>query len=306
MTPLSVIILTRDEEIHIARAIRSLTPLVVEIFVVDSFSTDQTVEIACSLNAHVVQHEFVNYAQQFQWALENLPIKTEWVMRLDADEILTPELVDEIARRMPELPAHTTGVVLKLGYIFMGRKIAHGGRWLRLLRIFRKSAAHIEQRWMDEHMVVRYGKTVIFENNMFDSNIKNLTFFTDKHNKYATREAIDILNRKYKVFEINHASDEERTSLQLLTKRWIKENIYNRLPFWLGPVSYFLFRYFLLLGFLDGREGLIYHFLQGFWYRFLVGAKVEEFDRSLCVLPDQRSRLVELERLTGYNISENS
>jgi glycosyltransferase involved in cell wall biosynthesis len=303
MVLMSVIILTRDEEIHIERAIRSLVPLSVNVFVVDSYSSDRTVEIASKLGARVVEHEFVNYAQQFQWALENLPIETDWIMRLDADEILTPELVQEIATRLPQLRAETGGIVLKLGYIFMNRKIAHGGRWLKLMRIFRRGAARIEQRWMDEHMVLQLGSTVTFENRMYDSNLKDLSFFTDKHNRYATREAIDVINKQYRLFKTEEYLETSSTSLQASGKRWIKETIYNHLPFWLGPLGYFVFRYFFLLGFLDGGEGLIYHFLQGFWYRFLVGAKVEEFDRLLRPLPDGPTRRAELTRLTGYSFS---
>ncbi len=299
---LSVIVLTRNEEAHIQRLIRCLVPLAAQVFVVDSFSSDRTVETARELGAQVVQHAFVNYAKQFRWALDNLPIETDWVMRLDADEVPTHELVAEIARRLPEIPPEVTGCILNRRHIFLGRWIRHGGRYpLTLLRIWRNGAAHIEQRWMDEHMVLLHGRTVTFAHDLSDYNLNDLTFFTDKHNKYATREAIDVLNRKYFLFETHNKLTAEGASLQASAKRWIKERVYNHLPFWLGPFGYFFFRYILQFGFLDGREGLIYHFLQGFWYRFLVGAKVEEFDRSLRHLSDRQSRLTELARLTGYS-----
>jgi glycosyltransferase involved in cell wall biosynthesis len=301
---LAVIILTRDEEIHIERAICSLAPLVTQVFVVDSFSTDRTVEIARRLGAQVVQHEFVNYAKQFQWALYNLPIETDWVMRLDADEVLTHELIAEIARRLPEIPPAVTGVNLNRRHIFLDRWIRHGGRYpLTLLRIWRKGAARIEQRWMDEHMVLLHGSAVMFNHDFCDRNLNDLTFFTDKHNKYSTREAIDVVNRKYRLFEIDDGLAVDTVSLRVSVKRWIKENIYNRLPFWLGPFGYFIFRYVFQLGFLDGREGLTYHFLQGFWYRFLVSAKVGELDRILRNMPDREARLAALERLTGRAIT---
>jgi glycosyltransferase involved in cell wall biosynthesis len=301
---LAAVILARDEEIHIGRAIAGVTSVAAQVFVVDSGSTDRTTNIATELGAQVVQHPFVNYAQQFQWALDNLPIVTEWVMRLDADEVLTRELVEEISRRLPTLPADVAGINLNRRHIFLGRWIRHGGRYpLTLLRIWRRGAARIEQRWMDEHMVLLHGRAVAFAHDFADHNLNDLSFFTDKHNKYATREAIDVLLRRYGLRGANQELTKESASSQAAMKRWVKECAYNKLPFWLGPALYFLLRYFLQLGFLDGPEGSIYHFLQGFWYRFLVGAKVMEFDRTLASLPDSNSRLSELARLTGYDVS---
>ncbi len=305
MIDLSVVILTYNEAIHIERAIRSVRPLAAQVYLVDSFSSDGTPEIARELGAQVVQHEFINHARQFQWAIDNLPIATDWVMRLDADEVLTPELVVEIAERLSNLPRDITGVNLKRRHIFMGRWLRHGGRYpLILLRIWRRGAAKIEQRWMDEHMVLSHGDAIVLENDFSDHNLYDLTFFTEKHNKYATREAIDVLGKKYHLFGTEHEPPAESASAQAATKRWIKQNIYNRLPLWLGPLSYFYYRYFFRLGFLDGREGLIYNFLQGFWYRFLVGAKIHEFENHLRCLPDNQTRLAELERLSGCRLQE--
>ena len=189
-----IVVLTQNEERHIPRLLRTARGLDGRIFIVDSDSTDRTAEIAGAAGALVVSHKFVNYALQFQWALDNLPIASEWVMRLDADETLTPELVEEIRRRLPALPPDVTGVNLKRRHIFLGRWIKHGGRYpLTLLRIWRKGAARIERRWMDEHMVLLHGRAVTFEHDFCDHNLNDLTFFTDKHNKYATREAIDVL-----------------------------------------------------------------------------------------------------------------
>ncbi len=302
---ITIVVPTRNEERHVPRLLQNLKGLDSRVFVVDSFSTDKTAVLARARGAQVVQHSFVNYALQFQWALDNLPIETDWIMRLDADETLTPELVEEIRRRLPELPPDVTGVNLKRRHIFLGRWIKHGGRYpLTLLRIWRKGAARIEQRWMDEHMVLLHGRAVTFEGDFSDHNLNELTFFTEKHNKYATREAIDVLMRRYGLGGADEALTRETASRQAAAKRWIKERIYNCLPFWLGPTSYFLYRYFIRLGFLDGREGLIYHFLQGCWYRFLVGAKVLEFDRTLKPLADPRDRLAALARLTGYALAD--
>lgn len=297
------IILTHNEERHIGRAIASVASLGGQVVVVDSFSSDRTVEIAAGLGAVVLQNPFHNQAQQFQWALDHAPIEGDWILRLDADEVIEPDLAARIAAELPGLPAEVTGVNLKRKHVFMGRFIRHGGRWpLVLLRLFRRGQGRIEQRWMDEHIVVNGGRTVTFEGGFADVNLYDLTFFTDKHNKYATREAVDVLNRRYGLFATDEALNAKSASLQASVKRGVKEKLYNRLPFWAGPLGYFLYRYVVQLGFLDGREGLIYHFLQGFWYRFLVGAKVVEFDRELAPLPDAATRRARLAALTGLKL----
>lgn len=141
--------------------------------------------------------------------------------------------------------------------------------------------------------------TVLFDNPFRDHNLHDLSYFTEKHNKYATREAVDVLNRRYGLFAEDAGLTSEGTSLQASVKRFVKERIYNRMPFPVSTLGYFLFRYVIQLGFLDGREGLIYHFLQGYWYRFLVGAKVLEFDRAIRSLPTPEDKRKALARLTG-------
>jgi glycosyltransferase involved in cell wall biosynthesis len=302
MADLAVVILCYNEELHLARALKCVVPFAKEVFVIDSFSTDKTVEIARAGGAAVLQNRFINYAKQFQWALENAPITAGWILRLDADETIEPDLAAEIQARLPSLPDDVVGINLKRKHIFLGRWIRHGGRYpLLLLRIWRRERGQIEDRWMDEHIVVQGGRTVIFEGGFSDTNLNDLTFFTDKHNKYATREAIDVLNKKYGLFDAKDDLPSDGTSFQAAVKRWIKGNVYNRLPFWLGPLGYFLFRYIVQLGFLDGREGLIYHFLQGFWYRFLVGAKVEEYDRVIGPITGRNERKAALAKLTGHS-----
>jgi len=303
MLDLTVIILTYAESIHIERCIRSVQPIAKEVFVVDSFSEDATVEIAESLGAKVVQHEFVNYATQFQWALDTLPIETPWVMRLDADEYPTPELTKEIQHRLPTLSKNITGINLKRRHIWMGRWIKHGTRYpLVLLRIWRDRKGRIEQRWMDEHIVLSEGKMVVFKHDFCDHNLNSISWWSDKHNRYATREAIDILNKKYHLFSTDDSMLNESGFSQAVLKRFIKEKVYNQLPAFSGPFFYFLYRYFIRLGFLDGREGLIYHFLQGLWYRFLVEAKVMEIDLELKKIDRPTLKLEKLEELTGYSL----
>jgi glycosyltransferase involved in cell wall biosynthesis len=284
---------------------RNLQRLGSRVFVVDSFSTDKTAAIAASMGATVVKRRFINYALQFQWALDNLPFVCDWVMRLDADELLSPELVEEIQRRLPALSADVTGININRRHIFMGRWIRFGGRYpLVLLRIWRLGAARIETRWMDEHMVLLSGRAVSFTNDFSDHNLNDLGFFIDKHNKYATREAIDVLLKRYAPENLDRAVSRKSVSRQAASKRWLKEHVYNRMPFGVGPLGYFVYRYVFQLGFLDGTAGFVYHALQGFWYRFLVAAKAEELDRALKPLADSGARLNALARLTGYHLTD--
>lgn len=302
---LSVVILTLNEERHIERAIASVRHIASEIVVVDSFSTDRTVELARAAGARVFQNRFESQSKQFSWAMERAEIATEWIMRLDADEYIEPDFAARLREALTTLPPDVGGINLSRRHIFMGRWIRHGGRYpLVLLRVWRRGMADIESRWMDEHVVLTAGRAVTLDGGFYDHNLNDLTFFTDKHNKYATREAIDVLAERYHLFDgtVSTGGKLHPTSV----KRRVKEGIYNRLPFWLGPGCYFLFRYFIQLGFLDGREGLIYHFLQCLWYRFLVGAKIEEFDRIIRALPDRNDQLKTLEKMTGYQFIRSS
>ncbi len=296
---LTVVILTRDEERHLARAIASLGGLASRIVVVDSGSRDATRGIARAHGAEVFERPWVNYADQFQWALDNCGIDSDWTMRLDADEWLGPDLVERLVRTLPSLPATTGGVSLDRRHIFLGKWIRFGGRYpLRLLRIWRTGGAHIEQRWMDEHMVLEKGDIAHVAGTFADENLGDLGFFTTKHNAYATREAVDAL--------LGELGDEDRaiegSTAQAKRKRSIKTRLYNRLPLGIGPLAYFLWRYIFQLGFLDGRAGLVYHVLQGFWYRFLVDAKRYELKRALDGCEDRDARLERLAELTGLDI----
>lgn len=303
MASLCVVILTYNEERHIARAIESVRSFASEIVVVDSFSTDRTVEISRSLGAIVLQNPFVNQAKQFQWGLDNAPITSDWIMRLDADEVIEPELQREIAEKLPKLGTDVAGVNLKRKHIFLGKWIRHGGRFpLILTRIWRRGQGRIEDRWMDEHILVWGGRTVLFDAPFSDDNLNDLGFFTDKHNKYATREAVDVLNRRYGLFAEDQALTKDGSSMQASVKRFIKERIYNRIPFPVSTLGYFLYRYIFQFGFLDGREGLIYHFLQGYWYRFLVGSKVLEFERAIDPYPSAEEKRAVLAKLTGLRL----
>ena len=300
-TKIAVVILTFNETVHLRRAIEHVAPFAGEIFVIDSYSTDGTVELAAALGAVVIQHPFRNQATQFQWALDNAPITADWVMRLDADEVVEADLADEILRSLPQLPPEITGVNLNRKTFFMGRFIRHGGRYpLTMLRLWRRGKARVEDRWMDEHIYLTEGRAVTFHGGFADHNLSDLTAFIDKHNRYASREALDVLNQRLHLFDAGADFGALRTSRQSRAKKFLKESIYNRVPFQLSCVAYFCFRYFIQLGFLDGTEGLIYHVLQGFWYRFLVGAKIRELEaaaRSAATPDELRSAIARITRM---------
>ena len=299
---LTVIILTRNEERHIARAIASLGGLARAIVVIDSGSTDDTCAIAAAAGATVLSHPFTTHARQFNWALDHAEITTGWIMRLDADEVLEPPLVGELPTLLTALPDTVTGVEIDRKHIFMGRWIRHGGRFpVRLLRIWRTGRARVEDRWMDEHVVLDSGETVRARGCFADHNLQDLTFFTHKHNDYATREAIDVLMRRHGLIA-SPFPVASSLSRQASVKRWIKVNVYNRMPFWLSAPIYFSFRFIIQGGFRDGREGLIYHVLQGFWYRFLVGAKILEFDRAMHGAQSPLDRVDILSAVSGHMI----
>lgn len=299
----AVVILTHNEERHISRALASVAGIATEVFVIDSFSNDRTVELARAQGATVLQNKFINYAKQFQWALDNAPIAAPWIMRLDADEVIEADLAARIRKELPHLPEDVVGINLKRKHIFLGRWIRHGGRYpLVLLRIWRRDHGRIEDRWMDEHMILWGGRTVTFEGGFSDHNLNDLTFFTDKHNKYATREAIDVINERRRLFRRDVDLTTEEGSRQAAVKRWIKEKIYNRIPYQISAPAYYLYRMTLQAGFLDGREGLVYHGLQGLWYRFLVGAKVQELEAAIAHIEDPAEIRAELRHLTGLAI----
>ena len=299
----AVIILAFNEAVHLPRALHHARNFAREIFIIDSFSTDDTVGLAKAGGAQVLQHAFQNYARQFEWALENAPITADWVMRLDADEIIESDLAEEIILRLPSMPADVTGINLNRKTIFQGKFIRWGGRYpLTLLRIWRRGKAHIEDRWMDEHMYLTDGRTVTFQGGFSDHNLYDLTFFTAKHNGYASREALDVLNQRLHLFEPQLALTAESTARQAKIKRFLKESVYNRLPFEISAFLFFLYRYIFQLGFLDGRRGLVYHVLQGFWYRFLVGAKLRELEVAVKNVSTDDEKRAAVERLAHQRI----
>jgi glycosyltransferase involved in cell wall biosynthesis len=281
---ITAVILTFNEEIHLARCIESLLPLTQDIVVVDSLSTDRTIEIARKYGARVLERAWENnHSMQFNWALTQLDSnQTEWVLRIDADEVLTSELVFELKQVLPTLGDETVGVHFFRKICFQGKLIQHGGiGHNKVSRLFRHGYGKSEARWMDEHIKIE-GKCIDLSGCIIDNNLNSVSWWIAKHNNYASREAIDLLNLKYQFAALDSVSDATSKSA-ISKKRWIKEHLYAKLPLGMRSLSYFLYRYLLLAGFLDGSVGTQFHFLQAFWYRYLVDIKFAEVERYMKV-----------------------
>jgi glycosyltransferase involved in cell wall biosynthesis len=271
---LTAVVLTKNEELHLARCLASLVKCTERVVVVDSFSTDRTVEVARAAGVEVFQNPFRNYAAQFNWALANCKIASKWTMRIDADEYVNATLAENIKRNLDGLDDAVTGVIVTRYISFLGRIIRHGGvSPQKLLKIWRTGVGRIENRWMDEHTILSKGSTVYFDGAVVDNNLKDISFWIDKHNRYAIREVIDLMNDEYHFFseEALLGSGEEAQS-----KRKQKKLIYQRAPLLYRALLLFIYRYVFRLGFLDGRQGLSFNVLQTLWYRFLVDLKILE------------------------------
>lgn len=281
MLDLTVIILTYNEELHIRRCLENVAPIAKDIFIIDSYSTDRTLEIAREFeNAQVLQNKWTNnYAKQFNWGLANANISTKWILRLDADEYLMPELVQELQEKLPSLPDDVSGVILKRRHIFLGKWMRRGVYPVKLLRIFRHGKGMCEQRLMDEHIQISDGCTVDMEHDFCDHNLNDLSWFCHKHVGYAIREAVDLLDIELGLTGAAETDDNKHISAQALAKR-MKKHKYARQPLFWRAFAYFCYRYFFKLGFTEGKEGFLWHFLQGWWYRTLVDAKVYEIKRA--------------------------
>lgn len=283
MVDLTIIILTKNEEKNLEKCIRSFHNIAKRLVIVDSYSTDGTVELAKKLGAEVYEHPFENHAEQFNWAIQNIGVSTEWVMKVDADEELTLKLVLEIQEKLDKLPIHVNGVILRRRVYFMGRWLKHGGRYPQLLlRIFRVGHGMSEMKLMDEHLIITDGDTVTFENDFSDVNNKSLEWWIGKHNWYSNKE---VLDRQLKTKE--KSVEDTDTSFQAKLIRSLKDYGYYSFPKFLRAHLYFIFRYYIQLGFLDGTEGKIYTFLQAYWYRFLVDAKLYECEKSGKMIEEQ-------------------
>lgn len=262
----AVIILTYNEEANIAQALASVVGWARETFVLDSFSTDRTLEIARRYPCIIHQNCFDNFAKQRNFALDQLPIETEWVFFLDADEWLPDDLKREIAEVVAGNPEEN-GFYIKRRLIWMGKWIRRGYYPTWILRLFRHRLGHCEDRAVNEHIIVN-GKTGQLRHDFIHEDRKGISDWIAKHNGYAMREALELFNKRSA--EGYQEIDARLFGTQAQRKRWLRYRVWNRLPPLIRPFFYFFYRYILTGGVLDGRAAFVYHFLQGLWYPFLI------------------------------------
>lgn len=276
--PVTAIVLTYNEERNLRACLESIAEYVDDIIIVDSISNDKTEEIARGFTSKFYENKFINQAKQFIWGIANTDIKNEWVLRIDADERWTKEGFDELHKIIEN--DSIDGVYVKMKIFFMGRFIKHGAFYPNyFLRVYKRSKGAMEDRWMDEHIkvdgVVVHSNIDVIESN-YDRQ-ENIALWTDKHNGYSTREAVEFLISKHNIHKIDTVANLFGNKTE--RKRWMKENIYFKTPLFIRPFMYFIYRYLFKFGFLDGKEGFIFHTLHAFWYRFLVDTKVYQIEQ---------------------------
>ena len=274
--PISVVILTYNEEINIGACLESVKDLSDDIIIVDSGSTDNTLAIVANYSTSVYHHAFENYSKQRNWALEQVNAKYPWILNLDADHRLTKEVINELKERFIKgIPPHINGFMASRRTMFLGRWIRHGGHYPVYHGIlFRKGFGACENKEYDQHFVIQ-GESEVLKGDVIDIITDSLTTFISRHNKWATLEANDILNMAQKEGKIK--PDKHGNVME--QRRYQRMKYYSYPIFW-RVFLYSFYRYIIKRGFLDGKPGLIFHFLQGFWFRFLVDAKIYELKQD--------------------------
>lgn len=272
MTPVSVVILTYNEAENIERAISNTIGWANEVVVLDSFSTDDTVNISSQAGAKVVQRKFDNYSAQRNYAIKEITLKSDWILFLDADEYLSDELKTEITNELKNPGAD--GYYLKRRFYFMGKWIRWGGYYpIWLLRLFKKDKG-VFQREVNEHVVLS-GKSGKLDNFFADDNQKPLSFWWHKHIDYAHKEAALLLEKRNESIQVNF------WGTQAERKLWIRYKIWNQMPVYIRPFVYYVYRYFFRLGFLDGRTGFIFHLYHGLIYLLIIDSIYIEMKKKL-------------------------
>ncbi|MBO1700815.1 glycosyltransferase family 2 protein [Eubacterium callanderi] len=278
MEDVTFIILTKNEEINLLDCLKSIEGFAKRVVVIDSGSTDKTCEIAKENGADVYIHPFENYARQFNWGIDNTEIDTKWTFRLDADERLTLELRKELNGLMRQhADDDVNGVTMEAWLYFVGKKIKHGCHNKRKIMLFKTGIGRIEDRKMDEHTILSKGRSISCKERFIHYDFKDMTHWVNKMNWYATREMQDYI--EYKNGLRTTVSDDTKIS----ATRWKKFRIYYKFPAFLRSWLLFVYYYILRMGFMDGKEGFVYHWMYHRWYRTLVDAKIleqEKYNRS--------------------------
>jgi glycosyltransferase involved in cell wall biosynthesis len=269
----AVVILTFNEEKNVGHALDSVCGWAKQVFVFDSFSTDGTLDVARRRPCQIAQHRFESFGRQRNAALELLPVTTEWILFLDADEWLTDELKREISTVIDSAPTEN-GFYIKRRLIWEGAWIKRGYYPTWILRLFRRGHGRCEDRAVNEHIVLD-GDVGRLDHDFMHEDRNGVSRWIEKHNGYATREAEALFPNADggEISATPWGSQAER-------KRWIKLRVWNRLPPLLRPLVYFSYRYVLRGGVLDGSAGFTYHFMQALWFQTLIDLKFLEMKRE--------------------------
>lgn len=270
----SVIIITLNEQENIEDCLRSVYGWSDDIIIVDSYSEDKTVNIAKKYTQNIFQIEEAHWASIRNWAMRDLPLKYQWVLFLDADERITEALKTEIHELLETSPTEN-GFYIRRRFIFMNKWLKHGGLYPEVLRFFRyKFAEYIADG--DVEYVRVTGDVGWLKNDMLHDDKKGISRWIEKHNRISDRAAQQYLTKKSSLLKAR----EKGSELEGGSRIWVKETVWEKIPLLLRPLSAFSYQFILRLGFLDGLEGFIYHFLQAFWYRVLIYTKVKELQRK--------------------------
>ena len=276
--PVAVVVLTWNEEANLEACLASVHDWCGELFVVDSTSTDGTVDIARRFGATVVTHPFTTHTMQWRWALGALGIQSPWVLALDADQRVSPELAESMRRTVAADDGKAVdGYYLSRRQIFRGRWIRHGGYYPKyLLKFFRRGASRLDPQDLVDHHFLVDGHVGTLSGDLIEDNAneRRISDWIAKHNRYARLQAEEERARLAAGAPEGRPFGHRDERL-----RWVKR-LWRRSPLYFRPFAYFGYRYVLRLGFLDGREGFVFHFMQALWYRLLVDINREELDRD--------------------------
>jgi len=264
---ITAIVITYNESTQIRECLESIKQLTNAIIVVDSFSNDDTVRKALEMTPHVVQHHFESFAQQRIWAQNHPLVQTEWVMHIDADERLSPELSNRI-KMLFQQPITCDGIMFPRKTVFRNRWIRFGGHFpVYQARLFRKHKGLSEKRMYDQHYMIDGDIVCLHEPlvNIIDSDMRE---WKRTHKRAAVWEAQEI------VFNPSRVMKKRFWKNPIEQRNWLRYTLYYSSPVFIRAFLYFFIRYILLFGFLDGKQGMIFHYYQGFWYRILVDTHV--------------------------------
>jgi hypothetical protein len=262
---------------HLPRLLQSIAGLNAGVYILDSGSTDQTIAIAQNAVVEILQHPFKNHPRQWDYALKSFNIKTPWVICLDADQVITRQLYNRLLNFRDAHHQQVNGIYFNRKNFFKGKWIKHGGYFpFYLLKMIRYGVGYSDLNENMDHRFVVPGNTLIWKDGyLLEENLKenSIGFWINKHNHYSDLVAIEEVERMRKLRQQTikprfFGTPDQRTA-------WLKQ-LWWKLPRYARPAMYFIYRIFFQLGILDGPTGIVFHFLQGFWFRLVVDIKIDE------------------------------